>query len=258
MAGRGVRQGLRGVMAAPKRFLTENLIDYPAQTEAELEGEQFNHAKNVLRLSVGSEITLLDGSGREYSAIIAAVKKHAMTAHITGFCLGDKEPSTDVRLLCGALRGDKTELVVQKATELGVSSIGIFSSKYCSAFINSPSKLERLNKVAREATKQCMRSVAPKVEFFDTFEGALASAEGYKNKLFACEFAAQSDADMRKLSGSTAIVVGSEGGFSDEEFALARERYGFDGISLGKRILRAETAAVAITAVVMFELGELQ
>ena len=116
-------------MAAPKRFLTENTINYPEESEILLEGEQFNHAKNVLRLTVGAEITLLDGSGREYSAIIAACGKRDMTAHITGFSVGDKEPHTKVRLLVGALKGDKTELVVQKATELGISSVGVFGSK---------------------------------------------------------------------------------------------------------------------------------
>lgn len=244
-------------MSAPKRFLTENLIDYPKVSEVLLEGDQFNHAKNVLRLAVGEEITLLDGSGREYSAIIAECAKRSMTAHITGFTVGDKEPRTKVRLLVGALKGDKTELVVQKAAELGISSVGVFNSKYCSAWL-TPSKLERLNKVSREATKQCYRSVAPQVEFFDSFEDALASAEGYANKLFACEFEGHSQADMREISGETAIVVGSEGGFAEEEYALAREKYGFKGITLGKRILRAETAAIALCAIVMFELGEMQ
>lgn len=244
-------------MAAPKRFLTEKPIDYPRESEVILEGEQFNHAKNVLRLGVGAEITLLDGSGREYSAIIAVCGKHEMTAHVTGFIVGDREPGTDVRLLCGALKGDKTELVVQKAAELGISSVGVFRSEYCSAYL-TPSKLERLNKVAREATKQCMRSVAPKVEFFESLDEALASCKGYKNKLFACEFATHSQADMRNMTGSTAIVVGSEGGFSDLEFARAKDEYGFAGITLGRRILRAETAAVALCAIVMFSLGELQ
>ena len=243
-------------MAAPKRFLTENTIDFPACSEVLLEGEQFNHAKNVLRLSKGAEITLLDGSGREYTAIISQCGKHCMTAHITGFTVGDKEPHTAVRLLVSALKGDKTELVVQKATELGISSVGVFNSKYCSAYL-TPSKLERLNKVAREATKQCYRSVAPAVELYENFEDALASAKDYENKLFACEFEQNSQADMRKLNGSVCIVVGSEGGFSEEEYALAREEYGFKGITLGKRILRAETAAVALCAIVMFSLGEM-
>ena len=241
-------------MSAPKRFLTENLIDYPAVSEVKLEGEQFNHAKNVLRLGAGAEITLLDGSGREYSAIIAACGKRDMTAHITGFNVGDKEPKERVRLLCGALKGDKTELIVQKATELGVSSIGVFGSKYCAAYL-TPAKLERLNKVAREAAKQCLRASVPEVHYFPSLDEALLSAEGYDNKLFACEFAKENDVDLASLRGSFALVVGSEGGFTEEEFAAAKER-GFAGVTLGKRILRAETAAIALTAVVMFVAGE--
>ena len=117
-------------------------------------------------------------------------------------------------------------------------------------------KLERLAKVAREAAKQCLRASVPEVEYYSSLEGALASCAGYENKLFACEFAEKSETDLRGLKGSCALVVGSEGGFAPEEFERARAA-GFAGISLGRRILRAETAAVAFTAVTMFLLGEL-
>lgn len=250
------RLGVRQKMSTPHRFFVSD-ISYPENSETVIEGDEFVHAKTVLRVEEGSEIVLLDNSGKEYTAIVASVGKRALTAHITGVTVGDKQASTPVYLLCGALKGDKTELVVQKATELGVSAIGVFKSRYCSAYFNE-NKLERLNKVAREATKQCLRSVAPEVKYFDDFESALASACEYGNKLFACEFADKSEVDLRSLKGSTAIVIGSEGGFADEEFALAREKYGFSGITLGKRILRAETAAVGALAIVMFCLGEMQ
>ena len=118
-------------------------------------------------------------------------------------------------------------------------------------------KLERLNKVSKEAAKQCLRSVAPTVVYYERLEDALLSAQGAKNKLFACEFATESKADVAALEGSTAIVIGSEGGFSraEEEFASG---LGYASVTLGKRILRAETAAVALTSVVMFALGELR
>ncbi len=118
-------------------------------------------------------------------------------------------------------------------------------------------KLERLNKVAREAAKQCYRSVAPEVVYFDNLSAALDSAEGYADKLFFCEFASSSDKDFSKLNGSVALVVGSEGGFSDGEFKEALSR-GYAGMSLGKRILRAETAAISVCAVAAFCLKELQ
>ncbi len=241
-------------MSGARRFFCGD-IDYPARAEAELTGEEFAHAKTVLRIGEGDEIVLLDGNGGEYPAIVASVGKHSLTAHITGSTVGGREPSTPVRLLTGALKGDKTELVVQKATELGVSSIAVFSSKYCSAYINQ-NKLDRLNRVAREAAKQCLRSRAPSVEYFGDLKGALASASQFKNKLFACEFVHSSAVSLRDISGPTAIVIGSEGGFAEEELALAEDA-GYSPISLGRRILRAETAAIAALSNVMFVLGEL-
>ena len=237
-----------------RRFFIENLS--AEQTEVYLEGEEFAHAKNVLRIEEGAEIILLDGSGKEYSAIVSKIEKHRLLAHITGVNAGEREPKTEIYLLCGLLKGDKTELIVQKATELGVCKIGVFNSEYCSAYIND-NKLERLNKVAREAAKQCLRSRAPQVEYFDKLELALSSANDFKNKLFACEFLNKSDGDIMDITGSTALVVGSEGGFSQKEYDLAQS-LGFTGISLGKRILRAETAAITMCSLAAFALGELK
>lgn len=240
-------------MSTPRRFFCENINN---ATEVYLEGEEFIHAKTVLRVEEGSEIVLLDGSGREYTAIVAKIEKHRLLAHITGAIQCDKEPHEHIYLLCGALKGDKTELVVQKAVELGVLKIGIFSSEYCSAYMNQ-NKIERLNKVAREAAKQCLRARAPEVVYFDNFSDALNSAVNCKNKLFACEFLSNSQGNILEIAGSTALVVGSEGGFSEQEFKLSQE-LGFTGISLGKRILRAETAAIAMCTLAAFALGELR
>ncbi|MDE6274109.1 MAG: 16S rRNA (uracil(1498)-N(3))-methyltransferase [Clostridiales bacterium] len=237
-------------MAAPKRFFVEHIAE-----EVTLTGEELRHARSVLRLDVGDEVTLLDGSGDEYTAIIARSEKSSMTLHITGSCHSDKEPKANVYLLVGALKGDKTELVVQKAVELGVTKIGVFSSRYCAAYLNE-NKLERLNKVAHEAAKQCLRAVAPKVEYFDDFTSALESAKDYENKLFACEFLPAGTGEIA-AGEEYALVVGSEGGFTEEEYKQAEE-LGFTGVSLGKRILRAETAAIALLSVVMYRAGELK
>lgn len=243
-------------MSTPKRFFIENL-NYPDNAEVKLEGEEFVHAKTVLRVEEGTEIVLLDNSGSEYSAIVQKVEKRYLSAHITGTTVGEKEPKEQIYLLCGALKGDKTELIIQKATELGVSRIGVFSSEFCSAYMNDNKKLERLKKVAREAAKQCLRSRAPEIEYFSTLESALKSAEGYANKLFACEFISGSDGDLSAIKGSTAVVVGSEGGFSENEYRYAKS-LNFTGVSLGKRILRAETAAISACALVAYFLGELK
>ncbi len=235
-----------------KRFFVDKIQDVTY-----LEGEEFEHAKNVLRISVGAEVILLDNSGKEYTAVVAAVEKKRMALNVVRSEAGAREAAAQTCLLFGYLKNaDKNEFIVQKAVELGVQRIGVFSSEFSSAYMNE-NKLERLNKVAREATKQCLRSIAPKIEYFSTLESALDSASEYQNKLFACEFATQSEADLRALQGSVAMVVGSEGGFSREEAEMAKQK-GFAHICLGKRILRAETAAVALTSVVAFSLGELQ
>ena len=236
-------------MATVRRFYVDKIT-----RETALTGDEYSHAKNVLRLKEGDEIVLLDGSGNAYDAVVNKIGKGEMLCGVVGGRPSDKEAKTPVKLLIGALKGDKTELVVQKATELGAREIAVFSSRFCAAYMNE-NKLERLKKVAREAAKQCLRATVPHIEYYDSLEGALASCAGYEYKLFACEFAHASDFDLHSLAGSTALVVGSEGGFSEEEFAAAKAA-GFAGITLGKRILRAETAAIAFLSAAMFELGE--
>ena len=239
-------------MSALKRFFVEKIED-----TVELVGEEFEHAKNVLRLSNGDEVILLDNSGKEYTAVIAAVEKKRMLLNVVRCEVGTREANADVCLLFGYLKNaDKNEFIVQKAVELGVKRICVFSSEYSSAYMNA-NKLERLNKVSKEAAKQCLRATAPEVVYYDNFDKALDAADGYENKLFACEFATESKCDVAHLQGSVAIVIGSEGGFSREEEVLANDK-GFASVTLGKRILRAETAAVALTSVVMFSLGELR
>lgn len=237
---------------ALKRFFVDKI-----EETTKLSGEEFEHAKNVLRLGAGDEVILLDNSGKEYTAVIAQVEKKRMLLNVVREEVGEREASADVCLLFGYLKNaDKNEFIVQKAVELGVKKIGVFSSEYSSAYMNA-NKLERLNKVSKEAAKQCLRSVAPEVVYFDALGKALEWAKGYENKLFACEFATESKCDVGNLCGSTAMVIGSEGGFSRKEEELASE-LGYASVTLGKRILRAETAAVALTSVVMFHLGELQ
>ena len=239
-------------MSALKRFFVEKIED-----TVELIGEEFEHAKNVLRLSNGDEVILLDNSGNEYTAVIAAVEKKRMLLNVVRCEVGTREANADVCLLFGYLKNaDKNEFIVQKAVELGVTKIGVFSSEFSSAYMNG-NKLERLNKVSKEAAKQCLRATAPEIVYYDDLEKALLSADGYQNKIFACEFATESKRDLSALQGNVALVIGSEGGFSREEEVMA-DGLGFASVTLGKRILRAETAAVALTSVVMFTLGELR
>ena len=236
---------------ARNRFFVDKIAE-----EVSLTGDEYKHARNVLRLGVGDEVTLLDGSGKEYSAVVARAEKGSLVLHVVSETPSDKEPRANVYLLAGLLKGDKTELVVQKAVELGANKIGVFASRYCAAFMND-NKLDRLNRVAREAAKQCLRAYVPEVVYFDHLQSALASAEEYEHKLFACEFLSSGEGEIAGMGSSYALVVGSEGGFSEEEYALATDM-GYAGVSLGKRILRAETAAISLLAVTMYRAGELK
>ena len=236
-------------MAAPKRFFVEKISD-----EVTLTGEEFRHASQVLRLKAGDEVTLLDGSGYEYSAVIASAQKREMLLSVREGHLSSREPKTNVTLLFGALKGDKSELVVQKAVELGVANIGLFLSRYSSVSFGE-NKLERLNRVAKEAAKQCLRARVPEIALYNDLSSALASAQSAENKLFACEFLESGSPPPLTLSGETALVIGSEGGFSREEYEEALA-LGYQGVTLGSRILRAETASIALLSVAMRALGE--
>ena len=235
-----------------KRFFVDKIEEITC-----LSGEEFEHAKNVLRIGVGAEVILLDNSGKEYTAVVSAVEKKQMLLNVVRQELGAREANAETCLLFGYLKNaDKNEFIVQKAVELGVKKIGVFSSQFSSAYMNE-NKLERLNKVSKEAAKQCLRSVAPRVEYFPSLDLALDYGADFEHKLFACEFAEKSEISLSALKNSVAMVIGSEGGFSREEAALAKEK-GYALISLGKRILRAETAAVSLSSIVMYELGELE
>jgi len=220
-----------------------------------IDGEEFRHAVSVLRIKENEQIIVCDNSGYEYIGTVTAINKKEMSVSISEKRESVTEAKNSVTLIAGYLKGDKTELVVQKAVELGVKEIVVFDSEFSSAYINE-NKLSRLNRVSVEAAKQCGRAIAPPVSYADTFEKALIHGENAENKLFACEFATKNEVDFVGLKGDTAIVVGSEGGFSVAESELAREK-GYKTVFLGKRILRAETASIALCSIIMHSLGEL-
>ena len=119
-------------MSALKRFFVDKI-----ENTTVLVGEEFEHAKNVLRIGVGDEVILLDNSGKEYTAVVAQVEKKQMLLNIVREEVGAREALADVCLLFGYLKNaDKNEFIVQKAVELGVKKIGVFSSEYSSAYMN--------------------------------------------------------------------------------------------------------------------------
>ena len=239
-------------MSDARRFFVSGEIE----SQVEVSKEEFFHAVNVLRLSVGEEVIICNGNGIDYRAIISKINKDNMLCRVVGEGVSQTEPKVKVVLCCGYLKGDKTELVCKQAVELGVTEIAVFNSQYCSAYM-SENKLARLNKVTVEACKQCGRNALVKVKYFDNYQDMLKEYSSYDNKLFACEFENGKREAISLTSGNVALVVGSEGGFSDKESQMAMD-LNYKSVSLGKRILRAETACTAVTSVVMFLAGELK
>lgn len=240
-------------MSNLRRFFTPQTN---LQTEVIIDGEEFYHAIKILRLGVGDEIIVCNGNGTDYRAVINKISKENMLCTIVGQSLSETEPKTKVILCCGYLKGDKTELVCKQAVELGVTEIAVFNSQFSSAYM-SDNKLARLNKVTIEACKQCGRNAIVNVKYYDSLQKALQDYSTCQNKLFACEFDNGQREKLSLLQGDAVVVVGSEGGFSEKESQTAID-LGYKSISLGKRILRAETACTTSLSLVMFLAGELQ
>lgn len=221
-----------------------------------IDGDEYKHAASVMRVFKGENIICINNTDFEYLCQIESIAKSQITAKVLEKRQTKTENKYEIILICGFLKGDKSELIVQKATELGVNKIVVFESLYKAAYL-SQSKLQRLERVAKEAAKQCGRTKAPQIFGENSLEKALKYGENCQTKLFACEFADKSDIDLSGTLGSTALVCGSEGGFSKDEFELAN-KIGYSTISLGERILRAETAAIALCTVTAFLNGDLK
>ena len=131
-------------MANIRRFFTEDKAE--VGKEVGFSQMEFIHAIKTLRIKQGEEIIVCDGTEKEFRGIVNEISKNSFTCRIVSESLCDAEPNKNYALVCGFLKGDKTELVIREAVELGVSKIIVFSSDYCSAYM-SDNKLERLNKI---------------------------------------------------------------------------------------------------------------
>lgn len=215
--------------------------------------------KNVLRLKVKTgAVIVLDNSGWEYLVQLTGSKGQNLIGEITGKQLGRPEPLVGLRLCYSLTRREKMEIILQKATEIGVTSFQpyISSRSLVQDRRQNSARQERLNAIMREAAEQSMRAKLPVLLPALAYEEMLAAAEGCAVKLIAWESTAivsQVCPEMLRVGESAkpeiALLIGPEGGFSSEEVALA-EKYGFQQISLGTNILRMETACIAGCAII--------
>lgn len=252
----------RTLRMSSRRFMVNSLNI--TNGSAVLAGELFRHIVRVLRLSAGTPLTLVDELGREHDGVIDQVARDLVTVKITHSNLEPGQECNGQRItVCQALpKGEKIDLILQKGTELGAHDFWLFGGSRSIARIREDQrdgKLERWNRITAEAARQCGRRMVPAVRWFPS-AGDAAAAATHDLRLILWE-----DERTRRLMdtltgipapGSVIVSIGPEGGFDPRETDLF-VRHGFQSVSLGSRILRTETAAIAIVAILQYTGGEI-
>lgn len=241
----------------------------PGQMEGSrvwLSPQQSHQAARVLRLRPGERVCILDGSGLEYLATLERVQTDGCLASITAQRLCPAEPRTHVCLGLGVLKGERMDWAIQKATEAGVGEVVPLD---CARSVvrlepdRASARVRRWQAIAQEAAEQCRRGRVPPIGAPAPLSAVLSRAVSYDLALLAFEGEAAPLADVVQAgrppeAGAVQrvlLLIGPEGGFALEEVAAARVA-GAIPVSLGPRILRAETAAAIATALVLHLLGD--
>jgi 16S rRNA (uracil1498-N3)-methyltransferase len=231
---------------------------------AVLIGPEARHIAAVLRLAPETTIILFDGSGSYYEAQIMKISPARVEARIVSivpYIPEAEDTRPKLHLAVGLLKGKKMDFVIQKCTELGIESLHPFRAQYCAVHDATENKLSRWQKIALEACKQCNRPTPPDLYEITEYNNLLVqSNKDYDLKVLFWEDEDQNTLhEMIAATGkvlSALVIIGPEGGFSPDE-AKAAIGAGFKPVTLGSRILRAETAAIAATAILQHELGNL-
>ena len=240
-------------------FIDSGNIDGEA---AYITGIDVNHIKNVLRMKEDDEIRLSTGNGLLYTAKISEFLPDRIVCKIVDCEGGKSELPAKIILFQGLPKKDKMELIIQKAVELGVSEIVPVMMKRTIVKLEDAKKelkkLERWRTISLTAAKQSGRIIVPEVSEFITFNEAVKRAENLEYNLIPYENEKGMDRARElvkeaKGKNSIGIFIGPEGGISEEELELA-VKMGAEPISLGNRILRTETAGLALISVLAFEI----
>lgn len=224
-----------------------------------IENEDVNHIKNVLRLKCGEKVRISSNSGENYFGEIDALADRMVLVRILEEHAADTELPNKIYLFQGLPKSDKLELIIQKAVELGACEIIPVAMKNCVVKLDekkASAKQTRWQEIAKSAAKQSKRSVIPAVRRPLSYGEALEAAAALDVRLVPYEnergMAATKEAVEAVRPGqSIGIFIGPEGGFAEDEIALAKER-GMQLVSLGRRILRTETAGLAMLSILMY------
>lgn len=228
---------------------------------AVITGQDVNHIRNVLRMKPGEEIGVRDGISRSYVCAIETLEEDEVRARILSEETDSSELPAKLYLFQGLPKGDKMELIIQKAVELGVYEIIPVATRRAVVKLDAKkaeSKRKRWNAIAESAAKQSGRMFIPQVTRVMSLAEALDYGKGLDRNLIPYELAEDMAASREEVAQirpgmSVGIFIGPEGGFDTEEVELA-QTCGARPITLGRRILRTETAGMAVLSVLMFHL----
>lgn len=218
------------------------------------------HVLRVLRLAVGDSLVLFDGRGGEYPARLAEAGKSAAVVETGDHREVERESPLEITLLQGLARGEKMDLIVQKATELGVARIVPValgrSVMRMASEERADRKLAHWQAVAISACEQCGRNRVPGILAPMDFTAALALADDIGQRLLLAPSASRELGAVDLTGAPLALLIGPEGGFEDDEIASATRR-GWRAVRFGPRVLRTETAAIATIAALQVMRGDL-
>ncbi|MFN0277366.1 MAG: 16S rRNA (uracil(1498)-N(3))-methyltransferase [Pyrinomonadaceae bacterium] len=222
-----------------------------------LSPEETRHLRAVLRLRVGDEVLVFDGTGREFQCTINEIaKQNSVVSVIEEIAPASPESPFEITLAATVLNGEKYDLVIQKAVELGVTTFIPLHTVHCDVKPKDATKrMIRWRRIALEATKQSGRAKIMQIGEPAAFTDLLEIEESETLVLFSEREGNDDFLDIKPAKKITAIV-GPKGGWDDSELALARSKK-IKIVTLGGRILRAETAAISITAILQHKFGDL-
>ena len=240
-----------------KFFFIENR-KYSVNDNLELVGDEHNHLAYVVRCKVNEKVVCLPNDGRLLFCTIMSIQKNKTILRLDKIENNLNDAMKKVTCFIGMPKSDKFEFLIQKLTEIGVDTIIPFTSEFVEKIPNAD-RSDRYNKIAREACKQCRRSKIINVGKIISFDEMLKMISSYDKTIFCYEKSGGTTiSDCVSMSDeNVAYIVGCEGGFSDKE-ADEIVASGALKITVGKRILRAETAGLVCGALIMEYLGELK
>lgn len=231
------------------------------ETSVMIEGNDVNHIRNVLRMKRGERVRISTDLGKNYFGNIVEISDNFVLVDLVEECVDGTELSNKIYLFQGLPKSDKMELIIQKAVELGAYEVIPVAMKNCVVKLDekkAKNKVARWQEIAKSAAKQSKRSLIPSVQMPLSYKEAVAMAEELDVVLVPYENERGMMATRRIIEQilpeqSIGIFIGPEGGFAEDEIALAKEKQ-MKIISLGKRILRTETAGLATMSILMYHL----